>query len=505
MSTTAESAPMSVPHRLLVWDDLTVWGIAGISFVVHMAVAGRYGFHRDEFYYIASGFHPAWGYVDHPAFVPMIARFAVMLFGASAVGLRLFAALACAVVIVLTAYTARELGGGKFAAWLTALTVAVAPIFVSGGHLLQTVTFDQLVWAVAVLLLARVMRGREGWLWLPLGATLGVGAHTKDTVVALVLGIVVGVVLTRERAWLRTPWPWIGACIAAAIAAPAVLWQVANGWPTLEFARNNSAAYWHDRPLVLFVLMQPALIGFGGIVIAALGLWWLFRARDGAWRLFGWLFLVAFALFLVTRGKEYYLAPAFLPLIAAGGVATEEIVRRHSGELRRVIVAVVVVLALPLLPFVLPVLSTRIMLDLQLEKVVPDLAEQIGWPEFVGTVAAAYQSLAPDEQAHALVLAANWGEAGAVDLLGGRYDLPPAISGHDAYYTWGPGDPEATTYIATGYSYTQLSLYFNEVVQSGKVANRAGAPNEEAGRAVFICRRPKQPLSAVWSQFRRYG
>ena len=151
-----ESAPVSVPHRLLVWDDLTVWGVACVSFVAHMAVAWRYGFHRDELYYIAAGFHPAWGYVDHPALVPMLARFAVTLFGASVVGLRLFAALACAAVIVLAGYLARELGAGKFAAALTALAVAVAPIFVSGGHLFQTVAFDQLVWAIALALLARV-------------------------------------------------------------------------------------------------------------------------------------------------------------------------------------------------------------------------------------------------------------------------------------------------------------------------------------------------------------
>lgn len=504
MSATGDNAPMSAPRRLLVWDDLTVWAVALGSFTVHMAVAGRYGFHRDEFYYIACGFHPAWGYVDHPALVPMLARFAVMLFGASVVGLRLFAALAATAVIVLTGYLARELGGGKFAASLAALAVAVAPIFVSGGHLFQTVPFDQLVWALALTLLALILRTRAGKLWLPLGATLGVGVHTKSTVIALALGIAAGLLLTRERTWLRTPWSWLGAFIAFALALPNIRWQAMNGWPTLEFSRNSGTAYWHNRPPVLFALLQPALLGIGGFALACLGLWWLFRAREGAWRPFGWLFIAAFIVLLAARGKEYYPAPAYLPLFAAGAVAIEEMARRHGARLRRFTMGAVIALALPGLPLVLPVLPVHTMLDLKLEMIMPDLAEQIGWPEFVGAVAGAYQTLPPDEQAHALVLAANWGEAGAVDLLGARYDLPAAISGQDTYYLWGSGDPDATTYVAVGFPYDRLARYFDEVIQVGKITNRAGVPNEEAGRPIFICRRPKQPLRDVWPEFKRY-
>jgi 4-amino-4-deoxy-L-arabinose transferase-like glycosyltransferase len=480
--------------------------IALVSLAAHLLAAGRYGFHRDELYYIACGMHPAWGYVDHPALTPMLARLAVALFGGSLVGLRLFAALAAAAVIVLSGQIAREMGGGPFAAALAALAVSVGTIFVSAGHLFQTVPFDQVVWAVAALILARILaRGADGagWPWLTLGATLGVGAHTKSTVVALGVGIAAGVLFTPTRRWLRTRWPWLGALLAVAIALPNLIWQATHGWPTLEFSRNSASAYWHGRSPALFLLLQPVFVGIGGLALACIGLWWCFSAHGGRFRAFGWLFVAAVVVLLAARGKEYYPAPAYLPLIAAGAVATEAAARR-AAWLRRASVATVVALALPFIPVALPVLPARTMLDARLYTLDADNVEQIGWPELVETVNGVYQQLPPDERAHAQILTANWGEAGAVDFFGERYGLPHAISGHDTYYLWGPGDPDATTYIAVGFPVGRLAPYFAAVTPAATITNALDAPNQERGRPVLVCRQPRVPLAQVWPAFKHY-
>jgi hypothetical protein len=506
MSRIAGQNP--APHSLLR-GAAPVFLVALTSLVAHLLTAGRYGFHRDELYYIACGMHPAWGYVDHPALTPVLARLAVTLFGGSLVGLRLFAALAAAAVILITGQIAREMGGGLFAATLAAVAVAVGTIFVSAGHLFQTVPFDQVIWAVAELLLARILACGDtgdgaGWPWLALGATLGVGVNTKSTVVALGIGIVAGVLLTPTRRWLRTRWPWLGALLAAAIAAPNLLWQVAHSWPTLEFSRNSAAAYWHGRNPALFLALQPVFVGVGALALAGVGLWWCFSAHGGRYRAFGWLFVAAVVVLLAARGKEYYAAPAYLPLIAAGAVATEGAARR-AAWLRPAAVAAVVALALPFIPVALPVLPARTMLDARLYTLDADNIEQIGWPELVATVNGAYQQLRPDERPHAQILTSNWGEAGAVDFFGDKYGLPHAISGLDTYYLWGPGDPDATTYIAVGFSAGRLTPYFGEVTPVATITNALGAPNQEQGRPVLICRAPRLPLARVWPDFKRYA
>ncbi len=505
MNLAADSHP---PRRSFLRGSTSVYLVALASLVAHLLTAGRYGFHRDELYYIACGMHPAWGYVDHPALTPLLARLAVTLFGGSVVGLRLLAALAAAAVITLTGQIAREMGGGPFAAALAAVAVAVGTIFVSAGHLFQTVPFDQLVWAVAALLLARILtRGDNdngaGRLWLALGATLGVGVHTKSTVVALGIGIVAGVLLTPTRQSLCTRWPWLGALLAAVIALPNLLWQATHGWPTLEFSRNSGAAYWHGRSPALFVLLQPVFVGIGALALACVGLWWCFSARGRRFRAFGWLFVAAVVVLLAARGKEYYPAPAYLPLIAAGAVATEGAVRR-AAWLRPASVAAVVALALPFIPVVLPVLPARAMLDAKLYTLSADNVEQIGWPEFVATINGVYQQLPPDERERAQILTANWGEAGAVDFLGGRYGLSRAVNGQDTYYLWGPGDPAATTYITVGFPAERLAPYFAEVTPAATITNALDAPNTERGRRVFVCRRPRVPLAQVWRDFKRY-
>jgi 4-amino-4-deoxy-L-arabinose transferase-like glycosyltransferase len=206
---------------------LVLLGLALVKLVAQLSVAARYGFHRDELYYLAAGQHPSLWYVDYPPRTAMMARLSTIVFGHSLLGLRVWPAVAGAVIVVLGGLIARELGGGRFAQILAASLVLLSPMFLGGNSMFQTVTFDQLIWAICTYLVARLLaRGGSPRLWLAIGVVLGIGVETKYTILVLGAGLAVGLVLTEQRRWLATPWPWLAALIAAAMLAPNLVWQI---------------------------------------------------------------------------------------------------------------------------------------------------------------------------------------------------------------------------------------------------------------------------------------
>ncbi|HEY2596444.1 MAG TPA: glycosyltransferase family 39 protein, partial [Chloroflexota bacterium] len=210
--------------------------------VLHLATNAQYDFHRDSLYYMDSARHPAWGYVDYPPVTPTIARLSLWLFGPSVWGLRLWPTLCGAAMVVICYLIARELGAARFARLLAAAGAATSLVLLGANWLFQTVTFDQVVWLTALYLLARLVRTGDPRLWVAIGATLGVGLETKYTVIGLIIGVVAGTLLTRERRHLATPWPWIGLALMLLIFSPNVFWQVAHGWPSVEYTLNHKAS-----------------------------------------------------------------------------------------------------------------------------------------------------------------------------------------------------------------------------------------------------------------------
>ncbi len=500
-----------------------VWGIllpvAAAKLVVHALIGNGYGFHQDEFYYLACGRRPAWGYVDQPPLVPMLGRLVETLFGVAALTpgeLRCFSALAGAVVVVVGGLMARELGGGRFAQGLAALAVLAMPLFLATGELFQTVVFDQLLWALTFWLVLRTLRTNEGQGWLLVGLAAGVGLETKHTMGLFGVGLAVALLATRiGRRHLRTPWPWLGGGIALALLLPNLLWQHAHGWPTAEFIHNNNVWNRGEWTLGKFLVLQAIFTNPAVLPLLALGMWWAFSAggKPGA-RVAVCIAGVVFAMLLVLCGKPYYVGPIYPPLAAVGSVALEALTARRVARetdprrwLRPVAVAGVVLCALPLAPAVLTIVPPERLAASWEFRLNGDLGTQVGWPELVTQVGTIVRGLPASEQARTTILSVNYEEAAAIEhfdpTLAARV---PVVSPHNNYWLWGPGSRDPQAVIVVGARHRDwLDQLFGQVEQVGTIDNAYGVPNEWQGRGIWLCREPKQTLRSAWPGLKNFG
>jgi hypothetical protein len=405
--------------------------IVGVKVALTLLTANRYGFHRDELYYRVAGNHLAFGYVDFPPITPVFARVAQAAFGSSLVGLRAPALAAGVGVVLLTAGMAKGLGGDARAQWIAALGIATCAFFVGANGLFQTVSFDTLAWALALYAFVRIVRSGDSRWWLGLGAAIGLGMETKFSMPALVLGIGAGVLLTPLRRELRTPWPWLGAAVAAAIAGPNLAWQVAHGWPSTDFLRGQNARVRSDNPTTKYVVEQLVTLGPFGLIVCAAGVRRLWRRERE--RALLWTAVTVELVYLVFRGKSYYPLDVMPVLFAAGSVGVA------TWKRWRVVAIGLVVVALVALPVTLPVLPRDTMIRYDLDKARDDFSAELGWPTVATAIANAYDRVPARERRHTILLTQNYSQASAVNVFGRRLGLPEALSGHNTYFLLASG------------------------------------------------------------------
>jgi 4-amino-4-deoxy-L-arabinose transferase-like glycosyltransferase len=469
-----------------------VWLAAGSAVVLLMGVASRYGFHRDELYFVVAGRRLDWGYVDQPPLTPLVARFSELVGGTSPVAVRVVPALAVGAVAVMAATMARRFGGGRAAQVFAAFTAGWTGVLLGEGHLLSTAVFDHALWTAALLALVTILGGGDRRWWLALGLVVGIGLQNKHTMAFLAAGLLLGLLATSRRRLLGSWWPWLGVAIAAVVALPNVVWQAVNGWPQLEMA--EALANRSDGP-VAFVVQQPALLSVTLAVFAVAGLWRLARAEAmRVWRPIAVAYGALFVVFLVGGGKSYYIAPMYPALLAAGSLWFESLAR--GG--RRVMVGAAAVgivagifIALPLLP----VRSAGAM------DATGELVETVGWPDLVEQVEDLVASIPAEERGDAVVFTSSYGEAGALEVLGD--DLPTVASGHNTYHLWGPPGPHGAI-VGVGRVESVLRLVCPNVQHAGAITNRYTVVNESAGLPLWWCPQPHGQLADVWDVARHY-
>ncbi len=477
--------------------------VAAVGLALHLALNGAYGFHTDELYYIISGQHPALGYVDYPPVTPLLARLDTTIFGISPWTLRLFPALAGAAMVLLTGLCARELGGGRQAAALASVVALVSP-YLLATWLFQTVEFDEPVWLLAIYLLLRVLRTGDGRLLILLGIDLGIGIETKLTVAVLSVAVAVAVLVSKDlRPLLRTPYPWIGLVIAVAFAAPNVGWQIANGYPTLTYIVNHGSDIAHGGGIVTFVELFILLVGplLLPLWIMGLALLW----RESRFRPMAVLVVVAILLFL-PEGKAYYPAPVVPFVLAAGCVALGRIAsptRRRWAA--RALVAGAVLEAVILSPIILPIVPAPSMHKAGIDKLNPDFANTVGWPEMTAQVGSVFNAMPPAQRAHAAILTSIDGQAGAIDIYGGPDRLPAAISPHLSFWYWKPAGLDPTTLLTVGYSPGDLAFLCGSITQAGTVKIPYSIDNLNQGAPILVCTDLREPLSSAWPALRNFS
>jgi hypothetical protein len=498
-----------------------VVGLAAGVVAIHLATNGAYGCFRDEMYYLACGDHLDWGYVDHAPLIGLIAHLIRLTLGDSVRAIRLLPALASGLLVLLTGLIVRELGGGRFAAFLGCLCVVIAPVYLSVDTILTMNAFEPLFWmGCAWVLLAAINRRRPRLLvWI--GVLAGVGLQNKHSMAFFGTALVAGLLLTRERRLLLNRWMWLAAAIAFFLFLPNVLWQLAHGWPTLIDLRNSRIKNLPVTPLGFLGRQAMVMLPTSALVWLA-GLWFLLR-DDAArkHRALGWAFLVLLVMMMALQGKSYYLAPAYPMLFAAGGVFWERWAR--NGWVRIALPSVLVLGALMAAPLCLPILPPDQLVRYQnaigirpprdyvgeAGRLQEFFADMFGWEDMVRKVAGVYHTLPPEDQRHAAIFAVNYGEAAAIDLFGPRYGLPKAICPNQSYFYWGPRQYTGDVMIGVGINdrllnaggnRARLEAAFHSVQYGPRVENPWSLTFEHY--PIVVARGLRQPLAQVWPRLR---
>jgi 4-amino-4-deoxy-L-arabinose transferase-like glycosyltransferase len=474
--------------------------VASLMVALLLALSGAYGFHGDEMYYVVAGQHPALGYVDQPPLTPLLSAASVALLGVSPTAVRLLPALEMALIVILTALIARDLGGSRRAQVIAAITAALSG-YLGAGHLDTTTDPDLLAWALVLWLAVKLLAGGDRRLWPVLGVVTGIGLENKDTLLFLGAGLAVGLVLARRWDVVRSPWAWSAIGVALLLWAPNLAWQAANGWPQLTMAQAISDYAGDNRAQVV-----PLLWLFSGPLlfpISAVGLAWILRAKAAApWRAIGIGALVALVLVYVSGGKAYYVLGSVPVFMAAGAVLADRWLTRGHFRLKAgSLIAAAAVSGVLIALLTLPVLSVATFAQSGLAAAVPDTANEIGWPQFVATVEGVVAALPADERAHAVILTNDYSEASPLILLGSG--LPPVYSGHNSYWSWGPPPADRTIVVHVGdWRPTDYTDYFTGCQDVAHIDNGLGVQNGEQGDAVTVCTGLRAPWSVMWPALR---
>ena len=490
----------------------TTYVLLGIAFAIallHLLTNSRYGFHRDELQTLSDALHLDWGFVAYPPFTPFVERIGIAIFGFSLVGLRLFSVIAQAAAIVVTGVMARELGGGRLAQFTAAVAVALSPLPLFEGTEFQYSSFDYLWWVLIAYFFIRLLKSENPRWWLAIGATVGVGFQTKYTMGFYVAGILGGMLLTRARRFFVSPWFWGGAVLAALIFLPNVIWQVRHGFISLHFLQHIHTRDVGEGRANGFVRAQFLICAN----LFAAPLWivgLLALLRDSRYRMLAWMYLIPLALFVVGKGRGYYLAAAYPMLIAMGAVAGERWLECLPRFWRRTVEATfftgLALLGLYIFAVALPIASSGRLMAFTLRNN-GDLREEIGWNQLVRAVAGVRDSLPPEQRASVGVLVGNYGEQGAIEVLGRPYHLPTPISGTNSAWLRGYPTPPPSTLIVVGLSRRYADRMLTSCRLAGHNGNSLGVKNEESQDHpdIFVCGPPRLPWPEFWKQYQDFG
>ena len=501
--------------------------ISLVYFALHLATSTRYGYFRDALYYLACSEHLAFGYVDQPPLIALLGWIARHTLGTSLPALLFWPSLAGAARIVLTAAFARELGARRFGTLLAAALAATPGVWWVIDHQFAMNCLEPLLWGGLAFVVLRLIKTRNPKLWLLFGAIAGVGLQSKYSIVIFASALIAGLLLTQQRRLLFTPWILAGGAIALLIFLPNLIWNIQNNWPFLELMRNIRATGKdvllspHQYLLQQILMMNPASFPFwfGGLLF-------LFFSRSAKnYRALAWAFVITIAVFMITHGKDYYSAAAYVMLLAAGATATERLLTGTKLSARPKLQAILkpacflwlILGVVPLLPLVLPVLTIeqfvryQSYLPFELPKTETSFigeslpqyyADQFPWPGMVEAVARVYNSLTPDEQKRTAIFGNNYGQAAAIDFFGPQYGLPKAISGHQNYFLWGPRNYTGDIVIVLGDEEDDAREHFESVTVAATLNNPYAYRYEN--RPILLCRGLKWNLQTEWSRVKNW-
>ena len=504
----ADSPALSVRanHRA---ENAAIFAIAAAVTLLHLFTNSRYGFHRDELQFLSDARHMDWGFVAYPPFTPLVERISMALFGLNMVGLRLFSALAQATAIIITGLMARELGGRRLAHVAAALAVALSGLPLFEGTEFQYTTFDYLWWVLIAYFTIRLLKSDNPRWWLAIGAAVGLGLETKYAIVFFIAGLLVGVVLTPARRYFVSPWFWAGIAVALLIFLPNFVWLTRHDFISYHFLQHihvRDVAEGRANGFIKGQFLSCANLFAAPLWIVGLVAFLINRR----YRMLAFMYLVPVAVFFFAKGRSYYTAGVYPMVLAMGAATCERWLAALPAWGRRTIESIFFAGLAAYGAFVIggwvPLASTGPLRTFALNHS-GDLREEIGWNQLVRTVAQIRDSLPPDQQEHLGITTGNYGEYGAIDILGRAYGLPEPIGTTNSEWLRGYPTQQITTIIALGIRPDQADQIFTNCRIVAHNGNSEGIHNEELDDHpyIFLCGPPRKPWSEVWKEHKDFG
>jgi hypothetical protein len=486
-----------------------LFAIAAAVTLLHLLTNSRYGFHRDEFQFLSDARHLDWGFVAYPPLTPALEHLSLGIFGLSLAGLRLFSVLFQAASVILTGLMAREFGGQPLAQITAALAVALSPLPLFEGTEFQYSSFDYLWWVLAAYFIIRLLKSGSPRWWLAIGIPLGLGLLTKYSIVFFIAGIVCALLLTSARRYFLTGWFCAGVALALLIFLPNFLWLVRHDFISYHFlqhihvrdVRKGRADGFLRDQLLICVNVFAAPLWLLGLVT---------YLRDRRFRPLAWMYLIPLALFFFGKGRGYYVAGTYPMLLAMGAVASERWLASLSAIWRHTVTAVfftgLAACGMYICCVIVPLAADGPLRDFALARN-DDLREEFGWDTMLKTIAQVRDSLPAQQQANLGIVVGNYGENGAIEILGPAYHLPTAISGTNSAWLRSYPQSQPTTLIVLGVGDKDRESEFTSCKFAAHIPYPKDQNNEESKyhSEIYVCGPPRLPWPELWKIALSYG
>jgi hypothetical protein len=508
------------------WDNSIYTGenailiyVSLFKFLLLVLFAGNYGLFRDELYYIECSKHLSWGYVDQPPFSILMLAISRKLFGESILGIRVFAYLAGSATVFISGLMVRELGGKKFAQVFTTIAVIFSGVILGTSNYFSMNSFDIFFASLMFYILIRIVKEDNRKLWIILGIVLGIGLENKFTFLFLGFGLLVGLILTKQRKNFLYKEIYICAAIALLLFLPHLIWQVLNHFPTLEFMQNAATRKNSHLGFVgFFTGSIMELNPFYTIFLITAG-YFLFLNKEGKrFSIIGWMFISIFIVFVLNNGKPYYMGVLFPVMIAAGVTGADSLIIRYIKNWGRYVLILLLIPSIVLVtPFAIPILNVDTFISFseylgikpasgersRLGILPQFYADRFGWKEMVEDVRDVYNKLSDKEKKQVVIFGQNYGEASAVNIYGKEYGLPTAISSHNSFWFWGyPKDYTGEMMIVIGSNIKDNKVFFEQVELAAVHENKYGMPFENVN--IYLCRKVKMPMNEMWNKIKNF-
>lgn len=478
--------------------------LATVKFVIHAIANGNFGYHRDELLHLSTSDHLAWGYFEFPPFIAFLGKISSLFFDHSLWGTRLFSTLAGIAILVLCCLIAKELGGKRNAILLSGVCVLVFIPFYRNHTLFQPVAFNQFFWTLGFYFLVRFINSKHKKQLFYIGLVVGLGLLNKYTMLIWAFGAFIGLFFLEKGSVYKQKWIYLAGLLALLLFLPNVIWQFQNDLPFFQHLESLKSKQLEEISKVDFLLAQLELPFT--LIISLFGLFFLLKSK---YKAVGITVLVIFITMFLTNSKAYYVFGIYPVLFATGAVKIESLLQ-HKKYAVSIISSILLLISVPFIPDATPILPIEkyVAYAEKDEKngrieLTGDYADMFGWEEQVQLVDSIYKALPTKEQQNCVIWAENYGEAGALQIIGEKYNLPKPISRHGSFWSWGYQNKNADVWISIGNEKTFVESVFEET-QLVKMITHKYAIDEEVNIPLYICKKPKVDIEQLWKDYRAH-